>query len=40
VIPSNNNSLKRERDVEYEETYEYSDDEEYVEAKRMKEEEV
>ncbi len=40
MIPSNNNSLKREREVEYEETYEYSDEEEFIESKRAKEEEV
>jgi forkhead box protein K len=33
---SNNNSLKREREVDYEEAYEYSDEEEF-EAKRLKE---
>lgn len=36
---SNNSGLKREREVEYEETYEYTDDEDYVsDAKRIKEE--
>lgn len=34
---SNNNSLKREREVDFDEAYEYSDDEEEFEAKRLKE---
>jgi hypothetical protein len=33
---SNNNSLKREREVDYDEAYDYSDEEEF-ESKRMKE---